>query len=97
MIRVEHVRVTIPAREAIVAAGGSVRADSRDPMGHQTYSVMLPESVPGMVLCHVRPGPDGIRMTDEPGYPGEQSCPRCGYPGKDTQRARAGRVNRAMI
>ena len=87
--------MTIPAREALFAAGAVVIPDDEG----TTYTVTLGESVPlGLVVVHTDiPAQYGffeaisLRMDNEPAYPGEHDadywhtldftpCPHCGAP-----------------
>lgn len=89
----ERVRLTIPAREALQAAGARIAPEPNDGEP-QTYTVQLDakREVPkGLVACRIV-GTDhvGIRMEIEPEYPHEtqslwdqvafSGCPQCGKP-----------------
>lgn len=80
-------RATIPAREALEAAGATF-----DPITGSGYRITPGEQMPaGIVAVHLNESPWlGIRMASEPEYPGEHAdywrqvdftpCPVCGAP-----------------
>lgn len=77
----EKVRLTIPAREALEAAGATVAPEQMDmAIGMPTYTVRLGDQVPiGLVAAHTKASYPGggwrellsLRMEIEPEYPGE--------------------------
>lgn len=88
----EGVRLTIPAREALQAAGARITMEP--PSGEPAlYTVELGERVPeGIVATRILHTEHlGLRMDNEPEYPGEighayweqldfTPCPECGAP-----------------
>ena len=77
----EKVRLTIPAREALEAAGATVTPEPMNmAIGMPTYTVRLGDQVPiGLVAAHTKISYSGgswwellsLRMEIEPEYPGE--------------------------
>ena len=86
---IERLRLTVPAREAIEAAGNRVTVDAT-PDGPR-YTVNLVRPPPGLVVVAISGTSEiGIRRADEPEYPGEcpaawwdigqwVPCPTCGH------------------
>ena len=72
---ITDLRLTIPAREALLAAGNVVseyRGGAE--AGGPRYSVALSRPPSGLVLCQIHDHEDsqyGLRMSDEPRYPHE--------------------------
>jgi len=87
----ERVRLTIPAREALEAAGAKITL-TPDRDGVTLYTVELSDRVPrDIVAAHIRNTDHlGLRLAIEPEYPGEISsywetldftpCPKCAAP-----------------
>jgi hypothetical protein len=85
-------RLTIPAREALEAAGAQIVPAGATDHGAQLWDLTLGDQQPaGLVAEHLRAGVFGIRMVDEPEYPDRaiqdywttldlQPCPICTAP-----------------
>lgn len=91
----EHggLRLTVPAREALLRAGNRVVCIRVVPAGAETWDVTLCGSVPpGLVLDVLGDATRALRLDDEPGWPGAYPdsvvawnergewipCPMCG-------------------
>lgn len=93
----EGLRLTVPAREAIESRASRVEQTAAQPW--PLYTVTLNGNLPkGLVLCLIGTGAEqhrGLRMSDEPPYPGEwmqrgaiawyehgdwTRCPKCHAP-----------------
>lgn len=71
---VEGVRITIPAREALVAAGNVVEQIDDSPTGYALFRVTIHRPPHGIVEVLIGNGNDqchGLRLDDEIAYPGE--------------------------
>ena len=86
---VYEARATIPVVEALRAAGATVEPLAAPDIGYRITLGQLMHA--GIVACHLNASPwMGLRMCDEPEYPGEYSdywrqvdftrCPVCGAP-----------------
>jgi hypothetical protein len=72
----ERLRLTIPAREALLRCeGNAIERDGETPIGCATYSVTLSTPPrPPLVECLIGQRDEqhrGLRCADEPAYPGE--------------------------
>ena len=70
-------RLTIPAREALVREGNNILAQPWDGLGRPRWSVELHRPPEGLVLVLIGHGNEqhrGLRCDDEPAYPGEWSA-----------------------
>lgn len=77
----ENIRLTIPAREALQAAGATISPEPMDrKIGMPTYTVILGGKIPGGLVCAattvLQEGGGWLeilclRMKNEPEYPGE--------------------------
>ncbi len=75
----ENVRLTIPAREALQAAGARVTPEPPRADGHQTYTVVMSTTMPAGLMAvqtviestpsGVESTLPGLRLENEPPYP----------------------------
>lgn len=75
----DRLRLTVPARDALQAAGNRVRPEGATSTGAPLYRVVLRRPPVGMEACLIQdvsgePWPDqheGLRLQSEPPFPGE--------------------------
>jgi hypothetical protein len=70
----EHLRITIPACEALERSGNVVTQTGSNSIGTPEYSVTLTHPPAGLVLCLIGTRSDqhrGLRLEIEPEFPGE--------------------------
>lgn len=83
-------RCTIPAREALAAAGATITPVGQAVGGWTLYDIQLGQMMPQGIICAQVGQHAALRLQSEPAYPGEvriywgqvdwMPCPKCGAP-----------------